>query len=149
MANQEVQLTLLLERGAMSDKILVVDDDCLVARAIDMCLTKKGYDVKVFYSGIDVVMHLFCEKPLSMILDIKLPDCSGWFIAGLLRKLDARSQKVPLIITSVLEPDPKRIAEVQPYAYLHKPFHMGKLIQVIEESISGVAIGDVGKGAGS
>jgi DNA-binding response OmpR family regulator len=116
-------------------KILIVDDDSLVARTIDMCLSKKGYDVKALYNGVDAVKYLFEEKPDSIILDIRLPDCDGWFIAKLLEKLEW-AKEVPLIVVSVLEPDGRKIAEANPYAYIHKPFDMGQLVQTIDESVS-------------
>lgn len=116
-------------------KIVIVDDDALLSKTIDMCLSKKGHDVKVVYTGVDAVKHLFDEKPDSILLDIKLPDCDGWFIAKLLDKLES-TKKVPLIVISVLEPDRGRIAETKPYAYIQKPFDMGQLLQVVEGSLS-------------
>ena len=116
-------------------KIVIVDDDALLSKTIDMCLSKKGHDVKVVYTGVDAVKHLFDEKPDSILLDIKLPDCDGWFIAKLLDKLES-TKKVPLIVISVLEPDRGRIAETKPYAYIQKPFDMGQLMQVVEGSLS-------------
>ena len=116
-------------------KIVIVDDDALLSKTIDMCLSKKGHDVKVVYTGVDAVKHLFDEKPDSILLDIKLPDCDGWFIAKLLDKLES-TKKVPLIVISVLEPDRGRIAETKPYAYIQKPFDMGQLMQAVEGSLS-------------
>jgi len=109
-------------------RILIVDDDSLLAKTIDMCLSKKGYDVKVFYRGADAVKYLFEEKPDLVLLDIRLPDCDGWFLAKLLEKLEL-AEKVPLIVISVLEPDRGKVAEAKPYAYIQKPFDMGQLVQ--------------------
>lgn len=115
-------------------RIIIVDDDPLISKTINMCLSKRGHDVKVFYSGADMVKHLFDEKPDSILLDIRLPDCDGWFIARLLEKFNwARS--VPLIVMSVLEPDRKKVAEFKPHAYIQKPFDMGFLIQTVEQSL--------------
>lgn len=115
-------------------RIIIVDDDPLISKTINMCLSKRGHDVKVFYSGADMVKHLFDEKPDSILLDIRLPDCDGWFIAKLLEKFNwARS--VPLIVMSVLEPDREKVAEFKPHAYIQKPFDMGFLIQTVEQSL--------------
>lgn len=115
-------------------RIIIVDDDPLISKTINMCLSKRGHDVKVFYSGADMVKHLFDEKPDSILLDIRLPDCDGWFIAKLLEKFNWASS-VPLIIMSVLEPDRKKVAEFKPHAYIQKPFDMGFLIQTVEQSL--------------
>ena len=115
-------------------RILVVDDDFLLAATIDMCLTKRGHNVKVFHNGANAVKYLFEEKPDLMLVDIRLPDCEGWFLAEILKKLDL-SQKVPMIVMSVLDPDRVKVADAKPYAYIQKPFDMGQLIQAVEKSL--------------
>lgn len=117
-------------------RILIVDDDSLLAKTIDMCLSKKGYDVKVFYKGADAVKYLFEEKPDLVLLDIRLPDCDGWFLAKLLEKLEL-AERVPLVVISVLEPDRGKVAETKPYAYIQKPFDMAQLMQVVERTLVG------------
>mgnify|MGYP005857679371 CR=1 FL=1 len=115
-------------------RIVIVDDDPLISKTINMCLSKRGYEVKAFYSGADMVKHLFDEKPDSILLDIRLPDCDGWFIAKMLGKFDW-GHSVPVIVMSVLDPDSKKVAEFKPHAYIQKPFDMGLLIQTVEQSL--------------
>ncbi len=119
-------------------KIVVVDDNFLLSKTLDICLSKKGHDVKVFCTGADAVKYFFDEKseekPDSVVLDIKLPDCDGWFVARLLGKIDW-GKDVPLIMTSVLEPDSGKMADIKPYAYVQKPFDMGHLLKTIETSL--------------
>jgi len=117
-------------------RIVIVDDNSLLAKAVEMCLNKRGYDVKVFYKGADAVKYLFEEKPDLVLLNIRLPDCDGWFLAKLLNKLGL-AEEVPLIIISALEPDREKLAEVKPYAYIQKPFDMAELAQVVERSLVG------------
>ena len=116
-------------------KILIVDDNPLLSKALDICLSNKGHDVKVSYNGADAVSQLIREIPDSIVLDVRLPDCDGWFIATLLGKF-GWAKTVPLIIMSVLEPDMRKITEIKPYAYIQKPFDMGQLIQTIEGSLN-------------
>ena len=119
----------------MNKRIVVVDDDPLLLKTIDICLRKRGYDVNIFHNGADAVKHFFDEKPDLVMLDIRLPDCDGWFIAKLMEKLDW-TQKVPLVFISVLEPDRRRVAEAKPFAYIQKPFEMGQLVQTIEKGLT-------------
>lgn len=116
-------------------RILIVDDNPLLSKTLDICLSKKGHDVKIFYNGADAVKQLIHEMPDSIVLDVMLPDCDGWFIATLLGKFGWK-KTVPLIMMSVLEPDTRKVAEVKPYAYVQKPFDMGQLIQTIERSLN-------------
>jgi len=112
----------------------VVDDDPLLAKTIDLCLSKRGHKVHVFHSGAGAVKHLFEEAPDLIVTDIRLPDCEGWFIAQLLEKMDL-PRKIPLIIISVLDPDRSKVAATRPQAYIQKPFDMGQLILAVEKSL--------------
>ena len=118
-------------------RILIVDDNLLLARAISMCLRNKGYDVKVSCEGADAAKYLFEEKPDLVLLDVRLSDCDGWFLARLLDKLGL-AEEVPLILISTLEPDRKKVTEARPCAYIQKPFDMAELTQVVERSLVGV-----------
>ncbi len=115
-------------------KVMVVDSNALLSKTIVICLSKKGHEVVAFSNGADAVKYIFEEKPASVVLDIKLPDCDGWFIAKLLGKL-GWSTDVPLIVVSALEPNSGKMAELKPYAYIQKPFDMGHLLQTIETSL--------------
>ena len=117
-------------------RVLLVDDDPLLTRTIQMCLSKRGHEVKAFNCGVDAVKCLFEDRPDLVLLDIRLPDCDGWFFAKLMKKLEMAG-KVPLIVISVLEPDRGKIAEARPYAYVQKPFDMGYLLQVVERGLGG------------
>lgn len=117
-------------------RVLVVDDDFLLVKTIEMCLSKRGHEVMAFHSGVDAVKCLLEDKPDLMVLDIRLPDCDGWFLAKLLEKLEL-AERVPLIVISVLEPDRGKVAEARPYAYIQKPFDMGHLMQVVEKGLVG------------
>jgi len=112
-------------------RVLVVDDDVWLAKSIEMSLRKRGHEVTALRNGVDAVRCLFDYRPDLIVLDIRLPDCDGWFLAGLLAKLGL-TETVPLVVISVLDPDRGKVAEAKPYAYIQKPFDMGQLIQVIE-----------------
>lgn len=116
-------------------KIAVIDDDPLISKLIDICLRNRGHDVKVLNSGIDAVKYLFEEKPDTILLDIVLPDCDGWFIAKLTKTIEQIST-VPLIIMSVLEPETASLNNIQPHAYIQKPFAIDQLLQTVEMSLS-------------
>lgn len=115
-------------------RIMIVDDDPLLAQTIDMCLRKRGHEVRAVANGVDAVRCLFKEKPDLLVLDVGLPDCDGWFLAKLLRKLDW-AEKIPVIVMSILDPDRVKMAESRPYAYIQKPFDIGQLIDMVEESL--------------
>ena len=115
-------------------KILVVDDDHLLTRTIDMGLRNRGYDVKVLYSAAAAVKSLIHEKPDLIVLDIRLPDCDGWFIPELMRELEM-AEGVAVIVMSVLDPDSHMITLNKPCTFIQKPFDMRELIELVESSL--------------
>jgi DNA-binding response OmpR family regulator len=128
--NQETKGT-----GLSGKKILIVDDDHLLTKTIDMGLRNRGYEVKVIYSAAAAVKSLIHEKPDLIVLDIRLPDCDGWFIPELLRELEM-AQGVAVIVMSVLDPDREMIKLNKPYAFIQKPFDMGEFIHLVERSLA-------------
>ncbi len=118
----------------MKKKIIVADNDALLSQTIDMCLSKRGYEVRAVSTGVDAVKCLFKEKPDLMVLELALPDCNGWFLARLLAKLELE-RRPPIILTSVLDPDRGKMAEARPYAYIQKPFDMRQLIDAVESGL--------------
>jgi DNA-binding response OmpR family regulator len=124
-----------LQFNAMTRKsVVIVDSNLLLSKAIETSLIKRGYDVKTFGKGADAVKYLSEEKPDLVLLNSRLPDCDGWFLAKLLNKLGL-AKEIPLIVISDLEPDRENMAEVKPYAYIQKPFDMIELMQVVERSL--------------
>jgi len=121
--------------GMGGKKILIVDDDHLLTRTIDLGLRNRGYEVKVIYSAAAAVKSLIHEKPDLIVLDIRLPDCDGWFIPELLRELEM-AQGVAVIVMSVLDPDREMIKLNKPYAFIQKPFDMGEFIHLVERSLA-------------
>jgi len=123
-------------QAVIGKSIVIVEDDVLLSQTVSIGLRKRGHCVTVFHTGADALSYLSRERPDLLLLDIKLPDCDGWFLARLLERLEL-SDRMPLIMMSVLEPDRRMVAEVRPYAYLQKPFDMGHLMQTVEASLGG------------
>ena len=121
--------------GMGGKKILIVDDDHLLTRTIDLGLRNRGYEVKVIYSAAAAVKSLIHEKPDLIVLDIRLPDCDGLFIPELLRELEM-AQGVAVIVMSVLDPDREMIKLNKPYAFIQKPFDMGEFLHLVERSLA-------------
>ncbi|MDO8491932.1 MAG: response regulator [Dehalococcoidia bacterium] len=122
--------------------VAVVDDDLVLSKTLGLCLRRRGHEVRLFDTGVDAVKYFFEDKADSIVLDIRLPDCDGWFIARLLKKLEW-AEKVPLIVLSVLEADRRKLAEVRPFAHIQKPFDMGQLMQTVEASLGSGRVGGV------
>ncbi len=115
-------------------RVVVVDDDALLTKTIQLCLTRKGHEVRTFHEGVDAIKCLFECRPDAIIMDLRLPDCDGWFLARAVEKFHAQD-RIPLILISVLDPDRRKLSQARPYAYIQKPFDMGELMNVVDRSL--------------
>jgi DNA-binding response OmpR family regulator len=118
----------------MSAEILVVDDEEPIASVLKRSLIARGYVVRVAKTGGDALLTLAEGTPDVMLLDINLPDLSGWEV---LRRLPpADRDRVPVIVFSASPLAPSRVAEFQPAGVLLKPFPIDALVRLVEDVVS-------------
>jgi DNA-binding response OmpR family regulator len=119
----------------VSTSILLVDDESPIVTVLTAALRAKGYDVRSVTSGFDALLALAEEVPDVMLLDINLPDLTGWEV---LRRLSlADRERVPVIVFSASPLALGRVAEFHPAGVLVKPFPMEALHRLIAD-VAGV-----------
>ena len=111
----------------MSDlRVLVVDDEPLIRRALRAGLEKHGYDVQLAETG-ELALDLAAESPPDLILlDLVLPGLSGLDVC---RELRAWT-RVPIVVLSARgrERDKVEALDLGADDYLTKPFGMEELL---------------------
>ncbi|HKN92408.1 MAG TPA: response regulator, partial [Acidimicrobiia bacterium] len=110
----------------MGDRVLVVDDEPQILRALSINLRARGYDVDLAPSGEEALRQAADHHPDVVILDLGLPGISG---IDVIRGLRGWS-KVPIIILSAREAESEKIAALDAGAddYVTKPFGMNELL---------------------
>jgi DNA-binding response OmpR family regulator len=109
--------------------ILLVEDDNNLRAMIARGLQATGY--LVFQAGnFRQAIDEMAVKPNLMILDINLPDATGWDVADW---LESMTSAVPIIVISGLKPDEKRWQQFKPRAFLPKPFSIDQLLDLVQE----------------
>src|SRR5207248_10137325 len=76
-------------------RILIVDDEAMIRKAIHLALEKEGYEVVEAETGGEALRRIELNKPDLILLDIMLPDVSGFDVCRDIRKAGLR---VPIII---------------------------------------------------
>ncbi|NQV51559.1 MAG: response regulator [Flavobacteriales bacterium] len=103
-------------------EILVVEDESIVAKDIQICLKKLGYEVVgIVSSGEDAVSKAREMEPDLIMMDIMLKgEMSGIEAASIIRK----TQDIPVIfLTAYTDRDTvDRAKESEPFGYIIKPF---------------------------
>lgn len=81
--------------------VLVIDDDASVAEVVCEMLAQRGYRTEAALSAHEAVATARQRPPDAVLLDLLLPDSSGWDVLARLRRSPA-SKDVPVIILSGL-----------------------------------------------
>ena len=114
--------------GAAYSRVLIVEDEATLRRIIAINLSSRGLLVSEAGTAEAAVAAVAQERPDLILLDINLPDRTGWDV---LRELRRRETEVPTIVISVARANPSRLAEFHPVAYLPKPFPIEALLRLV------------------
>ena len=109
-------------------RVLLVEDEVPLRRVIARNLTSRGMDVCEAGTATDAVRAATTEHPDLLLLDINLPDQTGWEV---LRELKRRGTDVPTIVVSAVRVSQGRLEEFHPLAYLPKPFPIEALLRLV------------------
>lgn len=108
-------------------KVLIVDGDAATRREVRVACAQDGYQVLEAESGADGLRALGATHPSLVLLEVALPDGSGFDICRELRKADA---SVPVIMMSSRsdEIDVVVALEIGADDYVTKPLRMRELV---------------------
>ena len=84
----------------MSKKILVIEDDNVLQKAIKTALKTEGYNIVQAFDGKDGFDKIDKEKPDLIILDLIMPVKSGEWVLAQMNKTEI-IDKYPLIVLTV------------------------------------------------
>lgn len=115
----------------MSVDVLLVDDEPPIVTVLSTTLRAHGYEVRTAATAQDALLALTEEVPDVMLLDINLPDLTGWELLRRLSPLDR--QRVPIVVFSASPLAPSRVEEFKPAGVLTKPFPVDALLRLINE----------------
>lgn len=118
----------------MTKKILVVDDETELVKAIQIRLEQADYQVIAAYDGQEGLDKVRSEKPDLIVLDLMLPKMDGYKVCRML-KFDEKYKNIPIIMLTARaqESDEKLGYETGADAYLTKPFESTVLLGKIKE----------------
>jgi len=114
-------------------RILLVDDELSIQRAVTPLLRARGYDVDVVGLGAEAVKGVAERPPDLVILDLGLPDVDGPEVC---RRIRAKSS-VPIIVLSARGSENDKVATLDLGAddYVTKPFHPEELLARIRAAL--------------
>lgn len=116
----------------MAKRILVVDDEAKLLRAVAVDLRAEGYDVATARSGAEALALIAQSLPDLIVSDIRMPGIDGYQLARRLRE-NARTAIIPVIFLTAKDTSADRIEGFRSGvdAYITKPFEPDELLVVI------------------
>jgi two-component system KDP operon response regulator KdpE len=109
-----------------SQRVLVVDDEPQILRALTTNLRGAGYEVDTASTGEAALAAAAMRPPDAVILDLVLPDRSGTEVCRELRTWST----APVLVLSVVGDEPEKVAALDAGAddYVEKPFGIDELL---------------------
>ncbi len=120
-----------------SDRILVVEDDLDIANMLRIYFGGQGYDVQVATTGEAALLATRQQIPGLIILDINLPDISGFDVCRDLRTT-TRTRHIPVIFLTQKDERSDKIIGLELGAddYVTKPFDIEELKLRVQNAIA-------------
>ncbi len=118
----------------MRKRILVVEDEARIARVISLELKHEGYAVEIVDNGKDAINRAKEEKWDLILLDVMLPEMSGFEV---LRRLRMEDEQTPVILLTARNSVFDKVNGLDHGAndYITKPFEMEELLARIRSAI--------------
>jgi len=108
-------------------RILVVDDEPEIVRGLADNLRFEGHEALAASNGADAIAIVAREAPDLVLLDVMMPEMSGWDVAKELRR---RGIEVPIIMLTARAEEVDRVRGLELGAddYVTKPFSLRELL---------------------
>jgi two-component system KDP operon response regulator KdpE len=121
----------------MTGRILLVDDEVSIQRAVAPLLRSRGYDVEVAGTGRGALDAFAARRPDLVVLDLGLPDLEGTSVC---RQIRAQSP-IPIIVLSARDAEADKVNALDLGAddYVTKPFGPEELLARIRVALRRVA----------
>lgn len=120
----------------VSPRVLVVDDEPVLRRLLELNLRAAGFEVRMAASGRGALAEAAAVPPDAVVLDLGLPDLEGAEVVRRLRELPG-SDGVPVVVLSGSDRD-ARAAPGYPsgvFAHLTKPTDPAAVVEAIRRAV--------------
>jgi DNA-binding response OmpR family regulator len=108
-------------------KVLVIDDEAMIRKTVRLACEKEGYAVQEAENGAEALAKLDSFRPDLILLDLMLPDISGFDVC---RDIRRAGTKVPILILSAKTEEIDVVVglEIGADDYVIKPFRPRELL---------------------
>jgi two-component system, OmpR family, KDP operon response regulator KdpE len=127
----------------LQGRVLLVDDDASIRRALHTTLSALGFEIEEASAGEQAVSLVRSERYDAVLLDINMPGMGGIEACRVMRRL---APGLPILMLTVRDSENDKIDALDAGAddFITKPFHVGELTARVRSAVrrSRVAQGD-------
>ncbi len=128
------------------ERILVIDDEPDVRLIVSRMLETAGYLVEESPSGRDAIAMVMNSPPDLILLDVMMPEISGWDVCRTL-KTNPETSAIPVVMLTAKSEIKDLITGMQVGAddYVTKPFTKKRLLQTVKDLLASRQVEPVGR----
>lgn len=117
-------------------KILIVDDEPDINTILVAYLKANGYATVSAADGVEAIDLAQSEAPDLILLDVMMPEMSGYQVARLLKD-DPATKNIPVVMVTAKTQQSDRYwgLDSGAAAYLHKPFELPEVLRHVRELV--------------
>ncbi len=118
-------------------RILIVDDDPVIARLLQVNFRLEGYEVETASRGDEVLEKARAQRPDIVVLDVMMPGIDGWEVCRRLKE-DPDVWDTPVIFLSARaqDEDRQRGYALGVVEYVTKPFDPAQLVDIVGRALA-------------
>jgi CheY-like chemotaxis protein len=119
-------------------KILIAEDNPVLADVLRFNLARLGHDVWLVHRGTDAMARLLQELPDLLLTDYHMPGASGEELCRFVRE-ELQCHSLPIVVCSAkgLELDNSKFQRLWNVSHIiYKPFSMREIIEIIVNTAS-------------
>ncbi len=122
----------------MSTKILIADDEPNILISLEFLMKREGYEVVLARDGQEAMDAIARERPALVLLDVMMPNKSGFDVCCEVRASEAlQATRILLLTAKGRDTDVAKGLALGANAYMTKPFSTKELVQKVRELLEG------------
>ena len=126
-----------VHNSSSNKRILIVDDDLQVQKYLTVILSSKKYETETASSGFEAGAKVVRFNPALIILDLIMPEMSGFEVCRQIKKNSETSHMKILVLTGYdSKENRERITEAGADDYIAKPVEKDVLIQHVKDLLT-------------
>lgn len=131
-ASNYVDKSRTISEKSIRPRVLVVDDERIIADTVTAILNRSGFDATARYGGSDAIDFIQQECPDIVLSDVVMPETNGVQVAKAIRS-HCPGTRIVLISGNASTPNllEHALPEGAPYELLAKPIHPLNLIKIL------------------